>query len=117
MVFGSQASDTGCQYRPCWETFQNWNSEVQRDVSDRSSLVHAPSLKGNSATAHVFTPELNYLLCRRLLHLLSVKLLNTENGKHSIIVCRVFVRFCKVFLFQNVPTLFLRNCGSTRVKK
>lgn len=45
--------------RSCWETFQNWNSEVQRDVPARGA--HALSLKGNSVTGRVFTRELNYL--------------------------------------------------------
>lgn len=84
---------------PCWETFQNWNSKVQRDVPARGSRVHASSLKGNSVTGHVFTRELNYLLWRRLLHLLSVKLLNTGNEKHPIKYFNRRSRLPRCFLF------------------
>lgn len=67
---------------PRWETFQNWNSEVQRDVPARARrTLH---LSKEIRQRAMYLRELNYPLWRRLLHSQSVKLLNTGIGKHSI---------------------------------
>lgn len=76
---------------PLLENFSKLEFRSSEKRAGSQRLPHASSLKGNSVTGHVFTLELNYLLWRRLLHLLSVKLLNTENEKHSIILRRVFL--------------------------
>lgn len=76
---------------PLLENFSKLEFRSSEKRAGSRRLPYASSLKGNSVTGHVFTLELNYLLWRRLLHLLSVKLLNTGNEKHSIILCRVFL--------------------------
>lgn len=78
---------------PLLENFSKLEFRSSERRAGSRRLAHASSLKGNSVTGHVFTLELNYLLWRRLLHLLSVKLLNTGNEKHSIITRRVLTLY------------------------
>lgn len=105
---GEWPSDTRCQY---WalvgKLFKIGIPKFRETCRLASRLAHAPSLKGNSVTGHVFTMELNYLLWRRLLHLHSVKLLNTNKWKTFNVSLCFFLRMGINEILENVSILLV----------